>query len=239
MQDRLVDTPADVHVMDKLSWIRLGSHPLKPTTVKLRGASGADLHALGKCQVRGTSGKQPMALEVIFSEGARTCLLSGTQLRRQACTVSISQLLSWIGKGSSRANLQRIAGRDVLVLRVPSVELAHEVTVKLSQTRSAEAPYRDSRVAIGAAGRVTLPLERRGHSSYDGRWEIRVRCRDVVRHPVSVGKHTVRIDDGHVKRREFEHGSVSRAKRRTVRTRCRQVGCTTAEGSRRIPHHLA
>ena len=143
MQDRLVDIPADVHVMDKLSWIRLGSHPLKPTTVKLRGASGADLHAFGTCQVRGTSGKQPRALEVIFSEGARRCLLSGTQLRSQACTVSISQLLSRIGKGSSRAKLQRIAGRDVLVLRVPSVELAHEVTVKLSQTRSAEAPYRD------------------------------------------------------------------------------------------------
>ena len=56
MQDRLVDTPAHVHVLDKLSWIRLGSHPLKPTTVKLRGASGADLHAFGTCQVRGTSG---------------------------------------------------------------------------------------------------------------------------------------------------------------------------------------
>ena len=67
---------------------------------------------------------------------------------------------------------------------------------------------------------MTLPLERRGHSSYDGRWEIRVRCRGVVRQPVSVGKHTVRIDDGHVKRREFEHASVSRAKKRIVRTRC-------------------
>ena len=64
-------------------------------------------------------------------------------------------------------------------------------------------------LAIGAAGRGKLPLEGRGHSSYDGRWEIRVRCRDVVRHPVSVGKHTVRIDDGHVKRREFEHGIAS------------------------------
>ena len=84
-----------------------------------------------------------------------------------------------------------------------------------------------------------LALVRRGHSSYDGRCEIRVRCRDVVRHPVSVGKHTVHIDDGHVKRREFKHGSVSRAKRRIVRTRCRQEGCTTAEGSRRIPHHFA
>ena len=158
MQDRLVDTPADVHVIDKLSWIRLGSHPLKPTTVKLRGASGADLHALGKCQVRGTSGKQPMALEVAFSEGARTCLLSGTQLRRQACTVSISQLLSWIGKRSSRAKLQRIAGRDVLVLRVRSVELTNEVTVKHSQTRSAEAPYRDSRVAIGIGPPAVLAI---------------------------------------------------------------------------------
>ena len=87
-------------------------------------------------------------------------------------------------------------------------------------------------LATGAAGRVTLPLERRGHSSYDGRWEIRVRCRGVVRHPVSVGKHTVRIDDGHVKRREFEHGIVSLIGPgpRGELHGCRQEGCT-AEGS--------
>ena len=42
MQDWLVDTPPDVYVMNKLSWIRLGSRPLKPTAVKLRGGSGAD-----------------------------------------------------------------------------------------------------------------------------------------------------------------------------------------------------
>ena len=75
MQDRLVDIPADVHVMDKLSWIRLGSHPLKPTTVKLRGASGADLHAFGTCQVRGTSGKQPRALEVMTRSSPLTSCL--------------------------------------------------------------------------------------------------------------------------------------------------------------------
>ena len=59
-----------------------------------------------------------------------------------------------------------------------------------------------------------------------------------MRHPVSVGVHIVHDDFAHVKCREFEHGSVSRAKRRIVRTRCRQEGCTTAEGSRRIPQRF-
>ena len=78
MQDWLVDTGADVHAAGKSSWRGKRSYPLKPTSVKLRGVSGADFQAFGTCLVKGTSGKQPIELEGI----RRRCALSGSRLRR-------------------------------------------------------------------------------------------------------------------------------------------------------------
>ena len=43
----------------------MGSPFLKPTSAKLRGATGAELHALGTCLVKGASREQPIELEVI------------------------------------------------------------------------------------------------------------------------------------------------------------------------------
>ena len=109
------------------------------------------------------------------------------------------------------------------MLRVPRVDFAHEVTVfdfPNAKCRSSVQSFASCVIALCrqlsfqkmCEEGEKLVLARREHSFSDGRWEIRVRCRGVVRQPVSVGKHTVRIDDGHVKRREFEHGSVSIAR---------------------------
>ena len=83
---------------------------------------------------------------------------------------------------------------------VPGVNLAHEArTIAKHEVQKLRAEIRELRTGTGSTAVLAkaweegekLRHERRNHSAYDVHCGSGVGCRGVVRHPVSVGKHTV------------------------------------------------
>ena len=147
MQDWLVDTGADVHAPGKSSWRGKKCYPLKPTSVKLRGVSGADFQAFGTCLVKGTSGKQPIELEGILEDA------HSLDPDFAGYTFSISESLSWLGVRSRRLRLTTsILKREVQnsVPRFGSCALALDRQPRLPKRGKEKGNMPTNEEAVGA-----------------------------------------------------------------------------------------